>query len=352
MASALVILVWVVGGAVNMYLYYKRRCGVPISMETGVENPGLGPALLLSAVWPIALFSERFRHPEHCKHPAHAAHRTSLPAQVEEHRKAQWLAKQQIGAQLGGESDLATIVEMKFTGTGDPPAMARDAVEMAHAANDVSGAQIADSQPSAETDGFNEGDRVRLAEPLWTEPYPESGVLHKDWCRREGINDDAPTYPAGSKGTIVYPGDASPEFIENMKASGDYLVFMDDGRRLYAAGLLPGVDGVALERILGQYQVTHRKEEIYLRPKFDDGDHVRLTQSFTSENSGKNYEAGWEGVICPLTVTLVECWRSGYYPVALDDSPFGADRGMITVPASVLELVLPTDENPRKEQAR
>jgi hypothetical protein len=124
-----------------------------------------------------------------------------------------------------------------------------------------------------------------------------------------------------------------------MKANGKYVVAMDDGRELYAGGPLPGVEGAVLERIPGLYQVAHQNGKVYLRPKFGDGDRVRLKQSFTSQNSGKNYEAGWEGVICPLTVTMAECWETGHYPVSMDDDQFGHDRGMINVPAEALELI-------------
>jgi hypothetical protein len=41
-----------------------------------------------------------------------------------------------------------------------------------------------------------------------------------------------------------------------------------------------------------------------------------------------------------LTTTITECSRTGYYQVNLDDDPFGGDRGMINVPAEVLEIVV------------
>lgn len=124
-----------------------------------------------------------------------------------------------------------------------------------------------------------------------------------------------------------------------MKAQGNYVVRMEDGRSLYAGGPFPGLEGAALERIPGQYQVAHQNGQVFMRPKFNDGDRVRLTESFISQNTGASFEAGWEGTICPLTVTMAECWRTGYYPVSLDDDPFGGDRGMITVPAEILEFV-------------
>jgi hypothetical protein len=36
---------------------------------------------------------------------------------------------------------------------------------------------------------------------------------------------------------------------------------------------------------------------------------------------------------------MAECWKTGYYPVSVDDDPFGDVRGMINVPAEVLELI-------------
>jgi len=153
---------------------------------------------------------------------------------------------------------------------------------------------------SQESAGFDEGDRVRLAKPFWGEPDRDSGVLLKDWSGPE--SGDLPTYPAGSAGTIIYPGNVSPEFIEDMKAQGNYVVAMDDGRTVYAGGPFPGVEGAGLERIPGQCQVAHQNGQVSVRPKFNDGDRVRLTQSFTSQNNGSSFEAGWEGSICPLTV--------------------------------------------------
>ncbi len=195
------------------------------------------------------------------------------------------------------------------------------------------------SGPVAESDGFAEGDRVRLAKPFWGEPDPDTGTLLRDWSGPD--KGDAPAYPAGSQGTIVYPDSASPEFIKEMKVNGSYLVAMDGGPWLYAGGPLPGVEGAALELIPGHYQVARQYGKLYMRPKFKNRDRVRLKESFVSQNDGKSYEAGWQGIICPLTVTMVECWRTGYYPVSLDDDPFGGNRGMINVPAEVLELILP-----------
>jgi hypothetical protein len=213
----------------------------------------------------------------------------------------------------------------------------QSAEQMADVRSEGTDTPVAGSGPSAAGDDFNEGDRVMLAKPFWGEPDPDTGTLLKDWSGPD--RGDPPTYPAGSKGTIIYPDPASPELIKQMKANSEYIVAMDDGRELYAGGPFPGVEGAALERISGQYQVARQDGKIYVRPRFGDGDRVRLTQSFTSEKTGKHYEAGWKGAICPLSVTMAECWRTGYYPVSLDDDPFGGDRGMINVPAEVLELV-------------
>jgi hypothetical protein len=203
----------------------------------------------------------------------------------------------------------------------------------------VGGATEGESEQSPEGDGFSEGDRVRLAKPFWGELDSDTGALLKDWYGPD--RGDPPTYPAGSQGTIIYPSPAPPEFVKEMKASGNYLVAMDDGRRLYAGGPFPGVEGAALERIPGRYQIVREGGQVHLRPMFNDSDRVRLTESFASQNSGKQYEAGWEGKIWAMAVTMAECWRTGYYPVSLDDDPFGGDRGVITVPAGALELVIP-----------
>lgn len=193
------------------------------------------------------------------------------------------------------------------------------------------------------SDGFNEGDRVRLAKPFWGKLEPEVGtVLLRDWAAPE--RGEAPSYEAGSEGTILYPDDAGREFIRDMKASGNYLIAMDDGRKLYAGGPYPGVEGVAFERIPGRYQVVHRKGKVYMRARFNDGDRVMLKQSFVSERTGSRYEAGWEGSIWALAVTMAECWRTGYYPVSLLPDPFGSERGVVNVPAEVLKLVAEAED--------
>jgi hypothetical protein len=203
----------------------------------------------------------------------------------------------------------------------------------------VEDATKGNSEQPPEVDGFSEGDRIRLAEPFWGEADSDTGTLLKDW---DGPSrGDSPSYTAGSQGTIIYPNPAPPEVVNDMKVNGKYLVAMDDGRMLYAGGPFPGVEGAALERIPGRYQVARQGGQIRLRPMFNNDDRVRLTKSFTSQNSGKQYEAGWEGKVWAMSVTMDECWRTGYYPVSLDDDPFGRDRGVITVPADALELVIP-----------
>ena len=57
--------------------------------------------------WPIALFSEGFRHPEHCKHPAHAELRAQAGA-----------ARQQPGLSKGVNSMGAFGSQKKPAGTG------------------------------------------------------------------------------------------------------------------------------------------------------------------------------------------------------------------------------------------
>lgn len=222
-------------------------------------------------------------------------------------------------------------------GQPEKPQGAAQMAETGSVESAAGNSRTAGSDSPSDSDGFSEGDRVMLVEPFWGEPDPDTGTLLKDWGGPD--RGDPPTYPAGSKGTIIYPDPASSETIKQLKAQGDYIVAMDDGRELCAGGPLPGVEGAVLEKIPGQYQVIHQNEKICVRPRFSDGDRVRLTQSFTSEKSRKNYEAGWEGIICPLTVTMAECWTTGYYQVSLDDDPFGGDRGMINIPAEALELI-------------
>jgi hypothetical protein len=185
------------------------------------------------------------------------------------------------------------------------------------------------------TAGLGEGDRVRLVRPFWGVPDPDTGVLVQDWDAKDA--GQRPTYRAGSNGTIIYPYPVPEYFVEEMRAKSNYIVSMDDGRRLYSGNpsASPWVN-TDLERIPGQYQVTHHKGKTYVRPKFNSLDRVRLRESFICRNNGKRYEAGWRGRIFPLTMTLADCWASGLYEVSLDDDSSGRERGMVTVYAEAL----------------
>jgi hypothetical protein len=183
--------------------------------------------------------------------------------------------------------------------------------------------------------GLGEGDRVKLVRPFWGVPDPDTGVLVPDPDARDA--GQRPTYRAGSNGTIIYPYPAPDYFVEEMRAKSNYIVSMDDGRILYsgnpAAASWLNTD---LERIPGQYQVTHHQGKTYVRAKFNSLDRVQIRESFTCRNNGKRYEAGWKGRIFPLTMTLADCWTSGLYEVSLDDDSFGRERGMVTVYAEAL----------------
>jgi hypothetical protein len=186
--------------------------------------------------------------------------------------------------------------------------------------------------------GLGEGDRVKLIRPFWGVPDPDTGVLVRN---RDAEDAGAqPTYPAGSNGTIIYPYPAPEDFIAEMRANSNYIVRMEDGQRLYSGNPSPSPwVNTDLERIPGQYQVTHHQGKTYVRPKFNSLDRVRLRESFTCRNNGKRYEAGWRGRIFPLTTTLADCWATGLYEVSLDDDTFGRERGMVTVYAEALVLL-------------
>ena len=185
------------------------------------------------------------------------------------------------------------------------------------------------------TAGLGEGDRVRLVRPFWGVPDPDTGVLVQDWDAEDA--GQRPTYRAGSNGTIIYPYPAPEDFVAEMRAKGNYIVSMEDGRRLYSGNPSPAPwVNTDLERIPGQYQVTHYNGKTYVRPKFYSFDRVRLRESFTCRNNGRRYEAGWRGRIFPLTTTLAHCWATGLYEVSLDDDLFGRKRGMVTVYAEAL----------------
>lgn len=190
------------------------------------------------------------------------------------------------------------------------------------------------------TSGFLEGDRVMLARPFWGELDQGTGILVKDWTGAD--TGEPPTYRARSQGTIVYPHPAPDDFVNEMRAKGNYIVMMDDGRKLYSCNSSPqSWVNTDLKRIPGRCQVTHQNGQTYVRPKFNSLDRVQLRESFVCRNNGKRYEAGWRGKIFPLTTTMAECWGTGLYEVSLDDDPVRGDRGMVTVYAESLILIRP-----------
>jgi hypothetical protein len=192
--------------------------------------------------------------------------------------------------------------------------------------------------PARAPTNLGEGDRVKLVRPFWGIPDPDTGVLVRD---RDAEDAGArPTYRAGSNGTIIYPYPAPEDFLAEMRAKSNYIVRMEDGRRLYSGNPSPAPwVNTDLERIPGQYQVTHHQGKTYVRPKFNSLDRVRLRESFICRNNGKRYEAGWRGRIFPVTTTLADCWATGLYEVSLDADTFGRDRGVVTVYAEALILV-------------
>ena len=194
------------------------------------------------------------------------------------------------------------------------------------------------SAPAGAPASLGEGDRVKLVRPFWGMADPDTGVLV-----RERDAEDAgarTTYRAGSNGTIIYPYPAPEDFVAEMRAKSNYIVRMEDGQRLYSGNPSPAPRvNTDLERIPGQYQVTHHQGKTYVRPKFNSLDRVRLRESFICRNNGKRYEAGWRGRIFPVTTTLADCWATGLYEVSLDDDTFGRERGMVTVYAEALTLV-------------
>jgi hypothetical protein len=185
---------------------------------------------------------------------------------------------------------------------------------------------------------LGEGDRVKLVRPFWGISDPDTGVLVRD---RDAEDAGArPTYRAGSNGTIIYPYPAPEDFLAEMRAKSNYIVRMEDGRRLYSGNPSPAPwVNTDLERIPGEYQVTHHQGKTYVRPRFNSLDWVRLRESFTCRNNGKRYEAGWRGRIFPVTTTLADCWATGLYEVSLDADTFGRDRGVVTVYAEALILL-------------
>ena len=188
--------------------------------------------------------------------------------------------------------------------------------------------------------GLQEGDRVMLARPFWGALDQETGVLVRDWNGAQ--TGEPPTYRARSQGTVIYPHPAPEAFVNEMRAKGNYIVMMDDRRKLYSCNSSPQPwVNTDLKRIPGQCQVTHKNGQTNVRPKFNRLDWVQLRESFICRNNGKRYDAGWRGKIFPLTSTMPECWDTGLYEVSLDDDPVRGDRGMVTVYAESLVLIRP-----------
>jgi hypothetical protein len=207
------------------------------------------------------------------------------------------------------------------------------------AASEQSAAMRVPEQPGAAR-GFKEGDRVMLARPFWGELDEGTGVLFKDW--NGAAAGEPPSYRARSQGTIIYPHPAPEDFINEMRAKGNYIVMMDDGRKLFSCNSSPQPwVNADLRRIPGQCQVTYQNGRINVRPKFGKLDRVQLRESFICRNNGKRYEAGWRGQIDPRTTTLAECWDTGLYEVSLDDDPIRGVRGTVTVYAESLVLLRP-----------
>jgi hypothetical protein len=255
MAVALVILAWLFGAAVSTYIYYRHRCGVAISFENGSEsNPDLGRAVVLSAAWPVALFSERFRHPAHCKHPAHAEHWAQVEAagkHAEATRRTAHLRKLRDAAQQRGRADLVTMIEEK-AGWVEPLDATRMSEYQSRIASDLTGEeqnklgqeelaayldiQLSDipmpSWQKPDINGFREGDRVRLV---------------------EDFDGEEVCYKAGTTGTILITMTA-PAQIRLSRDIDLHNVFMDD--------YVPdhpriGIIGRQIERIPGHAEVSY-----------------------------------------------------------------------------------------------
>ena len=216
--------------------------------------------------------------------------------------------------------NLPTVVAEKTQETAAPTNRSRDAA-------------VGRPGPARVSDRFSEGDRVKLAKPFWGELDPGKGVLVRDSGAAE--RGEPPTYQAGSQGTVIYLHPAPPAVLWEMQTNGNYIVSMDDGREIYSTSPsgLPWAN-TDLERIPGQYQVTHHNGKTYVRPKFNAFDRVRLRDAFVCLDDGKRYEAGWKGKIFPFATTITECWESDLYEVSLD-----GDRGMVTVHAESLVLI-------------
>lgn len=309
---------WLAGLAVCGRRYYKRRCGV----EPSPDEPGIASAAAMSLVWPVVWFIDDWRDPAPCRHSSHARyHKTEATEQPDAYIPS---APQPV-------SEPVAYVP--------PPVLEPVEYVPPPTPNLVTPPVVIKRPPPAPRpavpSGFEEGDRVRLAKPFWGSA--ESGEKVLSWDPELEHTGADPTVAAGNEGTILYPDDADAELIADMKLHSKYLVALDDGREVYSGGAFPGVGGAALERIPGHYHVYRKQGTVYIRPKFNNGDRVTLLESFTS-TSGSHFEAGWEGGICPLAVTMTECWETGTYPVNLDDSPSGANRGMVTVHADMIKL--------------
>jgi hypothetical protein len=199
-------------------------------------------------------------------------------------------------------------------------------------------AAVVTPAPAKVPDRFSEGDRVKLAKPFWGVLDQDKGVLVRDASGAE--KGEPPTYEAGSQGTVIYLHPAPPAVLWEMQTNGNYIVSMDDGQEIYSTSPtgLPWAN-TDLERIPGQYQVTHHNRKSYVRPKFNAFDRVRLRDAFVCLDDGKRYEAGWKGKIFPFATTITECWATDLYEVSLD-----GDRGMVTVHAESLVLIPPGTE--------
>ncbi|WP_371402064.1 hypothetical protein OHA10_29700 [Kribbella sp. NBC_00662] len=340
-----VFIIWLAGLAFCGRQYYKRRCGV----EPSPDEPGISSAAAMSLLWPVVWFVDDWREPAPCRHAAHARyHRTEEISQPDEESFVPITPSPQPAPE-----PVLNIPPPDPEPTGYVPPSAPEPI--AYVPPPAAPAPIAYAPPptppvapprvvvntpppapkAAAPAGFEEGDRVRLAKPFWGSAEPGQKVL--TWDPELEHSGADPTVAAGDEGTILYPDGADAELIGQMKLESKYLVGLDDGRELYSGGPIPGVGGATLERIPGHYDVYRKQGTVYIRPKFNDGDRVELLESFTSTN-GNHFEAGWEGSICPLTVTMAECWKTGTYPVNLDDSPSGANRGLVTVRADMIKL--------------
>jgi hypothetical protein len=230
-------------------------------------------------------------------------------------------------ARNGRADDHLSIIDGTTQGFGEPAGPERSVARFVPA-------------QAGSADGFFQGDRVMLTVPFWGELDLATGVLVKD--ASGAGSGEPPSYQARSQGTVIYPHPAPDDLLYEMRAKGNYIVMMDDGRKLYScnSSSQPWVN-TELKRIPGQCQVTHRNGQTYVRPKFNALDRVRLKEGFICRNNGRRYEAGWLGRIAPRTISIAESWDSGLYEISLDDDPVRGERGMVTVYAEALVLIRP-----------